>query len=165
MKNFIIGIVSVLLFVILGCASIQDAVIPCNVEPGIINYVQTTDPCFSPTSIIPYTSLNDSRRTTAYFNFFHIKNQTAWERLKIDDNMYYDFATSRQSLNEENAIALGNQIFSPGGLLGLLAPALMGGTLGALLIKRPQDLTPQQVKETFYTEDEVKALTNGKTQA
>jgi hypothetical protein len=160
-KKTIVIICGVLLLILIGCASMQDAITPCVVEPKIIGYVQASDPCFSPKSLVPYTSLADSRRTQAYFNFYHVMNQTTWQRIMADDSVFYDFQTTRQNAHEKDSMELEQQLFSPSGMFGLLATTLLSGTvfgtLGGVLIKRPQDKSPAEVKDSLYTEDEHKA--------
>lgn len=168
MKTFVITVVAVILFLMVGCAALQDSVTPCAVDEVITEYVKIVDPNFVVNKWLPYTTLSDSKRIQAYFDFYHIDNQVGFQRLLEDDNRFYDFATGRLTFHQKNALAFQQQVFSPNGLIGLLAPTIFGGTLGALLIKRPQDKSPIQVAETLYTEaevDKIKAEVNEVTKA
>lgn len=161
MKKLLVTLITILLFVMLGCAALQDEVTPCYVEGKVADYVKDADPNYSVKMWLPFTTLGDSKRLKSYFDYQHIENQVSLSRLMEDDNRFYDFATDRFSLHQQNSLELQSVLFSPEGL-GILFPTILAGAFGALAIKRPGDKSPKEVADTLYTEEEVEKIKNGK---
>ena len=115
------------LTIVLGCSSFQDVLTPCYIPPGSIDYADT-----NATTLLPYTTVFDARRVGFKMDFIHAVNQTT-------DKMRYNYLKGMNSFHITAAEELQAKIFSPEGPIGLLFPTLMGGTLGALLISKPND--------------------------
>jgi len=106
------------LTVIFGCASIRDAVTPAYIPPEVINAVGVELPLIS---WMPFTSLFDAR---------YVKTKMYYQYL-----LYNNLMTTSITASE----AFQQKIFSPGGVIGLMFPTLMGGALGAMLLSKPDD--------------------------
>ena len=127
MKKLIIWLCILGLTVVLGCASFQDALIPCYISPAVLDYADA-----EPTSILPFTTLFDARRVAFKMDFIHTLNQTT-------DRLRYEYLVGVNTFHVAAAEKFQAALFSPQGLIGLLLPTVMGGTLGALLISKPDD--------------------------
>jgi len=126
-KKVIVWFCVLSLTVILGCASFQDAVTPCYIPPAAFDYADT-----EPTTFLPFTTLFDAKRIDKKIDYTHTLNQTT-------DKLEYEFLKGLNALYISGAEQLQETVFSPNGPIGLLLPTLMGGTLGALLISKPDD--------------------------
>jgi len=127
MKKVIIWVCILGLTIILGCSSFQDAVTPCYISPAALEYADV-----EPTTFLPFTTLFDARRVDFRVDFVHTVNQTT-------DRLKYEFLKGLSAFHISGAEQLQATVFSPSGPIGLLLPTLMGGTLGALLISKPDD--------------------------
>ena len=141
LRNLLVTIASLGLVIILGCSAMQDAVTPCIVEEGTKDY--TGQPL---KKIMPYTTLLDSKRIAAWTDYTHETRQAKYRRMAEDDDMLYGFLIDRSAVHQQDATRFQQAVFSPEGAIGLLFPTLLGGTLGALLIKRPKDKSPKEVE-------------------
>lgn len=134
-KRITVTVSALVLIVLFGCSAVMDAVTPCYIEPEAIRYADA-----NPTSFMPFTTLWDAHRIDSMMGYKHILNQVEKNRLLEDDDMKYSFLKNVQAVHKQGAQALQETVFSPEGPIGLLFPTLFGGTLGALLIKRPGDV-------------------------
>lgn len=111
------------LVVILGCAAVQDIIVPTYVEPAAIEYANADVPL-----LLPYTTLADAKYVNAKMDFIHSIGQLKYSYLK--NNLTFNIAMSEQ---------IKQAVFTPEGPVGLLLPTLLGGALGATLISKPGD--------------------------
>ncbi len=127
-------IATILLSILFGCSAMMDACTPCEIEPEACEYSGQ-----APKKYLPFTSLLDSKRISAHVDYANQQNQTSYRRMAEDDDSTHGFLTGRATFHEQQAFEFQQSVFTPNGLIGLLLPTLFGGTLGALLIKRPGD--------------------------
>ncbi|HEC64215.1 MAG TPA: hypothetical protein ENI23_02855 [bacterium] len=113
----------IMLTVMLGCASFQDALTPCYIPPETLEY--TDAPA---TTFFPFTTLFDAKRVDFKLDYTYTLQ-----------TMKYKYLKGIGTFHRIGAEELQASLFSPEGPIGLLLPTIFGGTLGALLIKRPQD--------------------------
>lgn len=133
----IIVSVSVLgLAVFLGCAAVQDAIIPCYIFPATLDYAQA-----EPTTFLPFTTLFDAKRVEMQLDYRHQLNQ-------IKDKLHYGFLKSVGKVHILAAEELQMALFSPTGPIGMAIPAIFGTSIGALLIKRPGDKSKKELEKT-----------------
>ena len=116
-----------------GCATVQDVITPCYIPKASVKYANS-----EATSFLPFTTLFDSKRIQAKMDYVHAVNQ-------VSDKMEYEFLKGLNTFHAEAAEQLQAAMFSPEGPIGLLLPTIFGGTLGALLIKRPGDKSPKEL--------------------
>jgi len=109
---------AIVLTVMIGCSSFQDAVTPCYIPNEII---ETTDVNIPILKWMPYTSLFDAK----------------YVRTKME----FQYLLHKNLLNKSMEVseAFQQRLFSPEGPIGLLIPALGGFGLGSLLISKPKD--------------------------
>ena len=119
----------------IGCAAVQDAVVPCYISPLSIEYAKA-----EPTVFLPFTTLWDAKRIDMKMDFIHLSNQVA-------DKMKYDFLKGLNIVHMMPAQELQAALFSPTGPLGLLLPGLSGTGLGWLLLKRPGDKSVKDIEK------------------
>ena len=117
-KKLIIWLCVLGLTVILGCASFQDALTPCYIPEEVIESTGVSLPIIP---WMPFISLFDAR---------YVKTKMHYQYL-----LYNNLMTTSIGASE----AFQQKLFSPTGPIGLMFPTLMGGTLGALLISKPDD--------------------------
>ncbi len=118
------------LAVMFGCSAIQDVLTPTYVNEEAAAWADV------PTKLLmPYTTLFDAKRVAAAIDF-----KLTMERFT---GGYYKSITNLSILAGEEVKAT---LFSPEGPVGLLLPTLFGGTLGAMLIKRPGDKSKKEVE-------------------
>lgn len=130
------------LAVFIGCSSVQDGITPCYISPAALDYADTNG-----TTFMPFTTLWDAKRIDAKMEFVHLSNQ-------VQDKMLYGYLKGVNSFHIEASKEFQAAIFSPTGPIGLLFPTLLGGSLGALLIKRPKDKTKKEYEEAGKMEPE-----------
>jgi hypothetical protein len=111
------------LAIMFGCSAIQDIITPTYVSPDAATWADTTPKLF-----MPYTTLFDAKRVGMAIDYKIIV-----EKFK---GGYYKGMTNLSILAGEEIKAT---VFSPDGPIGLLLPTLFGGTLGAMLISKPDD--------------------------
>lgn len=117
----------VLLIVVLGCSAFQDVLTPSWIPQSALDYADANGP-----SILPWTTLFDARRVRAKMAFVH-----SWNRIK--DDIRYEFESGQVQFHIAGAEQLQQKIFSPTGPIGMLIPASLAGTAGALLFSKPAD--------------------------
>lgn len=117
-QKLITGLCIIGLTIILGCATIRDAVTPAYIPEEVRKVVDVNLPLIS---WMPFTSLFDAK---------YVKTKLYYQYL-----LYNNLMTTSILASE----AFQQKIFSPSGPIGLLLPTLMGGTLGAMLLSKPQD--------------------------
>lgn len=117
------------LAVMFGCSAFQDVITPTYVNEEAAEWAG-----ISPKLIMPYTTLWDAKRVGAAIDY-----KLTIERIK---GGYYKGITNLSILAGEE---IKTTLFSPEGPVGLLLPTLFGGTLGALLVKRPGDKSKKEV--------------------
>lgn len=116
------------LTVMIGCSAVQKAVIPCYIPPAALDYADVNEPA----TFLPFTTLFDAERVDMKVDFVHSYNQ-------VTDKMQYEYVKGLNTFHMSASKRLQTALFSPEGPVGLLLPTLMGGTLGALLISKPND--------------------------
>jgi len=121
------------LIVILGCAAFQDVLTPAWIPQSVLDYADANGP-----SILPWTTLFDARRVRAKMAFVH-----SWNRIK--DDIRYEYESGIAQFHIAGAEQLQKSIFSPTGPIGMLIPASLAGTAGALLFSKPAD--KKKIKE------------------
>lgn len=117
------------LAIMFGCSAIQDVITPTYVNEKAAAWADTT-----PKLLMPYTTLFDAKRVGAAIDY-----KITIEKFK---GGYYKGMTNLSILAGEEIKAT---VFSPDGPIGLLLPTLFGGTLGAMLISKPDD--KKKIKE------------------
>ncbi|MBA7477999.1 hypothetical protein ES707_13414 [subsurface metagenome] len=132
-QNLIATVTILLLIVLLGCASFQDALTPCYISPAVIDYADANG-----TSILPWTTLFDAKRIAARMDFVHSWNQTK-------DRMRYTYLKGITQFHIAGAEELKVSLFSPTGPLALIVPTGLAATAGALLFSKPSD--KKKIKE------------------
>lgn len=118
------------LAVMFGCSAIQDVLTPTFVSKDAAEWAGTTPKLF-----MPYTTLWDAKRVGMAIDY-----KLTLEKIK---GGFYKGITNMSILAGEEIKAT---LFSPEGPIGLLLPTLFGGTLGAMLIKRPGDKSKKEVE-------------------
>lgn len=118
------------LAVMFCCSACQDLITPTYVS------IEAAEWANVPTKLImPYTTLWDAKRVGQAIDF-----KLTIERIR---GGYYKNITNLSILAGEEIKAT---VFSPDGPVGLLMPMLLGGGLGAMLIKRPGDKSKKEVE-------------------
>ena len=143
MRKVIIVLAGILAVALVGCSAMMDAVTPCVIEPGIIDYSGIDDA----SQFLPFTTLWDAERIDRAADHCHLVNQTSIARKIEDDTIRYDFLKKINTLNIANARQLEESIFSAESPVGLGLSMLLGGTFGALAIKRPGDVSEKETKK------------------
>jgi len=118
------------LALLFGCSAVQDIITPTYVNEEAATWADV------PTKMMmPYTTLFDAKRVASAIDY----------KLTIESitGGYYKSITNLSILAGEEVKAT---MFSPEGPVGLLLPTLFGGTLGAMLIKRPGDKSKKEVE-------------------
>jgi len=123
------------LVVFIGCSSVQDLIIPSYISPAAIDYVDANVPILT-----PYTSLFDAKTIDRKMDYVHLLNS-------MTEEARYKFLKSELAFHIGVSEEFQQAIFSPEGPIGLLFPTLLGGSLGALLIKRPGDKSKKELEE------------------
>jgi len=113
-----------------GCSAVQDLLVPTNINKDAAEWAGV------PTKLLmPYTTLFDAKRVGRAIDF-----KLTIEKIKAG---YYKNITDLSILAGEE---IKTTVFSPEGPIGLILPTLFGGTLGAMLIKRPGDKSQKEVE-------------------
>lgn len=128
----------IFLALIIGCAAFQNAITPAWVDKSALKYIQDQNvPCEVPR--FWWMSIADAETVDKLLDYTHDQRQVMYERAKQDDFSWYVVIKAQHKENLENAYALEQQIFSPGGAIGLLSTTGMGLIVGALGISKPSD--------------------------
>lgn len=112
-----------------GCALVQDAIVPCNIEQDAITYSGQ-----KATSWVPWTTLYDGERILEWVEFNHVQYQLACDRMKEDDKLMHCKIVGRLTVSVDQAEAFKGKVFSPDGAIAMAFPMLFGGAFGALFI-------------------------------
>lgn len=120
------------LAVMFGCSAFQDVLTPTYVDEEAAAWAEVPVKTFK---FMPYTSLWDAKRIGKAIDY-----KLTVEKLK---GGYYKSITNLSIFAGEE---FKTAVFSPEGPVGLLLPTLLGGTLGAMLIKRPGDKSKKEVE-------------------
>jgi hypothetical protein len=134
-KTITVTIVTLSLIALFGCSAMMDAVTPTFIEPEAAAYADANS-----TSFMPFTTLWDAERVISKMDYSHQLNQLLLLRQAEDDDIRYGFLKDAQVGHNVSAKQLQTALLTPEGPIGLLLPTLLGGTLGALIIKRPGDV-------------------------
>ncbi len=134
MKKLTITIATMIILVMFGCSAMMDAVTPCYIEPEAAEYADANS-----TGFLPFTTLFDAYRIDNKMDYIHERKQLDYARLAEDDTLKYGHLKNTHTVNIQGGLDFQQTAFTPEGPIGLLLPTLAGGTLGALLIKRPGD--------------------------
>lgn len=126
-QNLIATLSILLLVILLGCASFQDALTPCWISPSNLNYADANG-----TSIFPWTTLFDAKRISARMDYVHSWNQ-------LTDRMRYTYEKGLSQFHIAGAEEIKASLFSPTGPLALIVPTGLAATAGALLFSKPSD--------------------------
>lgn len=118
------------LAVMFGCSAFQEVVTPTFISEEAAEWAGVP-----PKLLMPYTSLWDARRVGRAIDY-----KLTIEKIR---GGYYKGITNISILAGEEVKAT---LFSPEGPIGLMMPMLFGGTLGAMLIKRPGDKSKKEVE-------------------
>jgi len=134
LKTAIIAVCIFGLAVILGCASFMDAITPCYIPPKAAEYADANVPI-----MLPYTTVFDARIVDKKMDYMHFINS-------MTEDAKYEYLKGMTAFHIQASEEFQQAVFSPEGPLGLLLPTLFGGTLGALLIKRPGDKSKKELE-------------------
>jgi hypothetical protein len=126
-NNIFVGIVTLVLIIFLGCATVQDAITPCVINPELLADVNDTGMSF-----VPFTTVYDADRVLRKYDYLY-----NLEKFTID--LRYGYLRDDQMLNLTSARQFQQQVFSPTGAIGLMFPAVAGLMLGGRYIKRPEE--------------------------
>ncbi len=138
-QRLILAIAIVGLAIFLGCASVQDLMTPAYIPPQSVEYTGA-----EPTTLLPFTTLFDLRRIDRKMDFVYLGKK-----------LEYDFLKGVNAVHIMASEELQTAIFSPEGPIGLAFPMLFGGTLGALLIKRPKDRTADDYDKAWVEGEQI----------
>ena len=133
--------ICLILFVglMVGCA-MQDYLVPCYINERVGEYTDA-----NMTSLMPFTTIADGKRLGKEMNFVSVEKREAWLREIEKDSRLHTFLADSVKGQLIMAEALRETLFSPTGVFGALT-GLMGLGAGAMFIKRPGDLPPDQVE-------------------
>ncbi len=121
------------LAIFFGCASMKDLIIPAYIPPASLEYSGS-----EPTTLLPFTTLFDLKRVDMKMDFVYATSQMT-EKLK------YKFLKGVNYVHISASEELREAVFSPSGPIALMFPMLLGGTVGSLLISKPED--KKKIKE------------------
>lgn len=146
-QTIIVTLSILILAIMIGCASFQEALTPCWISPAVIKYVNDANlpmlPVFKP--LLPYTSLFDARIYDARMDLVHLSNQAK-------ENLQYNFLKGVHNFHMAGSVELKESIFSSTGAIGILFPALAGTSIGAFLIPRSKDVRKKKKLEEELVE-------------
>ncbi len=142
MKKTLSVVLCITGFVILmGACALQDYVVPCYVNERVGEYTGT-----NMTSLAPYTTIADAKRLGKEMNYVSVeKREALLEEVKKNSRLHA-FLADALSVNLIDANALRETLFAPTGVFGALT-GLLGLGAGAMFIRRPGDLRPEDVEE------------------
>ena len=134
--------VCIVVFVALmvGCA-MQDYLVPCYIDERVGEYTDA-----NMTSLLPFTTIADAKRLGEELNFVGVEKREALLQEVKKDSRLRAFLADSVANNLIPAEALRETLFSPTGVFGALT-GLMGLGAGAMFIRRPGDLRPEDVEE------------------
>lgn len=141
------GFLVVFLVVFIGVGCVQDAVVPCEIDPSAIDYTGE-----QPTIYMPWTTIHDAHRIQRKMEYIHLTKQETAKRLSEDDNMFFDYINNNMTINLENANQIKDAVFDPTGPLALVFPALAGLGLGRYLKSPREQQLEKQLNGSANTE-------------
>jgi ribose 5-phosphate isomerase RpiB len=118
----------------IACISTQEGLIPARVDNGWIQYVEKAgvEPpggFKSPLGkYIPYSTLAELKKVSAYMDYAHFSLQTSYNRLSEDDNTLYSFYKNQRDASQKEAESFQEMLFGTTGLVTLAGGILLGGT-------------------------------------
>jgi hypothetical protein len=151
MKKIIICVLTLVLAVLMGCATLSDGLTPCVVSDEAALYAEQEK-----TDILPYSTLSDAYRISWAMDYRHMITQMGLARKAEDDRLYYDYLNEYHDLSMKSAENLKRQLFDP---QGGIVPGLMmasGFGIGWLGLKRPGDVPEKEHKEKVNTAGHLK---------
>lgn len=98
------------------------------------------------TSLLPFTTIADGKRLGRELNFISVEKREAWLQAIEKDGRLQAFLSDSIAVNLISAQELQKTLFSPTGVFGAMT-GLMGLGAGAMFIRRPGDLRPEDVEE------------------
>ena len=146
LKDISLIVVAIVLLGILGCRSLLDEITPAAVNQRIMDYAEVEP------NDIGFPTLADVKRIKTEVIINHRDNQIDLKRFAEDDKLGYQDALDfidASILEAEyiQTLMIGDET-QPISILGLLAPLGIGTALGRRYLKRPGDLSPDEVKKT-----------------
>ena len=133
----IVPLLALLLVAFFGCATFQDVVTPCYIEPDAMTYsgVEPND-C---KVLGLFTSLWDAKRLAAKMDYTADEKQKMLTRAIVDNVDRHAYLAGNQIKHITDAEEFKATVFSPNGPIGMAIPALMGLGIGAFGISKPKD--------------------------
>ncbi len=125
----------VMILILLGCSSAQDAITPCWIPERMGEYTGEPMKLF-----MPYTTIADAKRLAEFMAYESETRQIDFMRLSEDDIRYVDMMQKIQRGHLRRAAELKQELFSPTGTGSILLGMLPAGILGSVLIRRPGDV-------------------------
>ena len=126
--------------VLVMAAGCQDYLVPCYVDERVGEYTDA-----NMTSLFPITTIADAKRLGKELNFVAKERREALLEQVKKDSRLRAFLANNIADNLIPANALRETLFAPTGVFGALT-GLLGLGAGAMFIKRPGDLPPDQVE-------------------
>lgn len=135
LQKLIVFLCVVVLVVILGCVSFQDAITPCYIPPDLIAYagMESQIPL-----LLPFTTLFDLEVVLLKMDFVYTMEIAKTE-------MEYKYLRGIGAFHRAGGQELKAKLFSPTGVISTLIPSLAAGTLGTMLLSKPKD--KKKIKE------------------
>lgn len=127
------------IFLIASCA-MQDYLTPCFIDERVAEYTgaELTNGLF--------TSIADAKRLGREMNFVSVEKREVLLQEIEKGGRLHAFLTDSIAVNLIPAQELQKTLFSPTGVFGAMT-GLMGLGAGAMFIRRPGDLRPEDVEE------------------
>lgn len=145
MKNVLLVVIAVVILGILGCRSLLDEITPAKVNDRSVRYAEVDR------IEIGFPSLADVKMLRTEILINHRDKQIDLKRIAQDDKLGYQDAlefidASILEAEHFQSLVIGSES-NPLSLLGLLAPLGIGTALGRQYLKRPGDLSPDEVED------------------
>ena len=131
---------SVLFALLIASCAVQDYLTPCWIDDRTAVYTEAE------LTNGPFTSIADAKRLGRELNFVHIEKREALLSEIEKDSRLHGFLVGAMQDNLIDARALQETLFSPTGAFGALI-GLMGLGTGAMFIRRPGDIRPEDVED------------------
>jgi len=139
----------------IGCASLSHYVTPANIDQRAVDYAAQAKVADS-NAFGGYANLDKAIKLENAVGDAHAKNQLELMQLIDKDSLEYAQLNNITSSNRQVARVREEQLFGPEGLLTMgLSMAGFGTLTGliGLMRKRPQDITPEEVKQLIAGKD------------
>jgi len=154
--NYIVICFSVLAIIGgIGCASLSHYVTPASIDKRAIDYAAKAK-IVEPNAFSGYANLDKAIKLENAVGDAHAKNQLELMQLIDKDSLDYAQLNNITSSNRQIAQVREEQLFGPEGLLTMgLSMAGFGTLTGliGLMRKRPQDITPEELKQAVAGKD------------